>query len=382
MNTRTILLLIAAIGTTPLAAEPLRPTQLAALGPPPVPADNPQSEAKIELGKLLFFDSRVSGDGSISCASCHIPAAGWSFRDSVSMGYPGTVHWRNSQTIVNSAYYAELFWEGAVSSLEKQAPAAQKGAVAGNGESDQMEARLAFIPEYRKRFKQVFGDKWPKLGNAWRAIAAFERTLVQTDTPFDLYMRGDDQALDTQQQSGLALFAGKAGCIRCHNGELLSDQKYYNVGTPPAWIWEEDGLAQVTFRYELYAKGVTEEIYRTTKDDLGLYFRTKRDADKGKFRTPSLRYTRYTSPYMHNGAFDTLDEVIDFYNDGGGQNEFEATQSAMIQPLGLNDAEKADLKAFLLSLSGKPILMEEPELPPMLPLARTGIDKDTGARHE
>ena len=368
MHARFSTLLIATVFAAPLAAEPLRPTQLAPLGPPPIPADNPQTPEKIELGRLLFFDSRISGDGSISCASCHIPEAGWSFRDSVSLGYPSTVHWRNSQTIVNAAYYSELFWEGAVSSLEKQAPAAQKGAVAGNGESDQMEARLAFIPEYRERFKQVFGDKWPKLGNAWNAIAAFERTLVQTDTPFDRYMRGDDRALDDAEQRGLALFAGKAGCIRCHNGALLSDQKYYNVGVPPAWIWDEDGMAQITFRFELYSKGVTEAVYRDTKDDLGLYFRTKRDADKGKFRTPSLRYTKYTSPYMHNGAFFTLAEVIDFYNDGGGQNEFTDTQSPLIQQLGLSDNEKADLEAFLLSLSGPQIIMAEPELPPMLPL--------------
>ena len=368
MQARLSTLLIVVIFAVPLVAAPLRPAQLAPLGPPPIPADNPQTPEKIDLGRLLFFDSRISGDGSISCASCHIPEAGWSFRDSVSLGYPSTVHWRNSQTIVNAAYYSELFWEGAVSSLEKQAPAAQKGAVAGNGESDQMEARLAFIPEYRERFKRVFGDSWPKLGNAWRAIAAFERTLVQTDTPFDRYMRGDDTALNNAEQRGLALFTGKAGCIRCHNGALLSDQKYYNVGVPPAWIWDEDGMAQITFRFELYSKGVTEEVYRNTKDDLGLYFRTKRDADKGKFRTPSLRYTKYTSPYMHNGAFFTLAEVIDFYNEGGGQNEFTDTQSALIRPLGLSDDEKADLEAFLLSLSGPQIIMAEPELPPMLPL--------------
>lgn len=359
---------IALLVVLPLAGAPLRPQNLAALGPPPIPADNPQTPEKVALGQLLFFDSRISGDGSMSCASCHIPKAGWSFRDSVSLGYPSTVHWRNSQTIVNAAYFSELFWEGAVSSLEKQAPAAQKGAVAGNGESDQMEARLAFIPEYRRRFRDVFGDLWPRLSNAWAAIAAFERTLVQTETPFDSYMRGDDTALDPAQQRGLALFAGKAGCIRCHNGALLSDQRYHNIGVPPAWIWEEDGMAQVTFRYELYSKGVPERMYRETKDDPGLYFRTKRDTDKGKFRTPSLRYTKYTGPYMHNGAFFSLSEVIDFYDAGGDHNEFAATKSPLIVPIGLSDAEKADLEAFLLSLSGPPIIVDEPELPPMEPL--------------
>ncbi len=361
-------LLLAYLQMTLVFADDFRPEALAPLEKPPIPLDNPQTPEKVELGKMLFFDSRISGDGSMSCVSCHLPKMGWSFRDSVSLGYPGTVHWRNSQTIVNAAYYAELFWEGAVSSLEKQAPAAQKGAVAGNGESDQMEARLAFIPEYRKRFRDVFGDIWPSLNNAWKAIAAFERTIVQTDTPFDRYMRGENHALTQQQQQGLALFAGKAGCIQCHNGALLSDQKYYNLGVPPADIWEEDGMAQITFRYELYSKGVTEAIYRNTKDDLGLYFRTKQHEDKGKFRTPSLRYTKYTAPYMHNGTFYTLSEVIDFYNEGGGSNEFSHSKTPLLKPLGLNEIEKEALETFLLALSGDPILIEEPPLPPMEPL--------------
>ena len=371
MNRSRMTMLISAILFAALAqAEVLRPANLGALPPPPIPPDNPQTAAKIELGKLLFFDSRISGDGSMSCVSCHLPELGWSFRDTVSMGYPGTIHWRNSQTIVNSAYYKELFWEGAVSSLEKQAPAAQKGAVAGNGESDQMEARLAFIPDYRERFKAVFGDEWPLLTNAWMAIAAFERTLVQRDTPFDLYMLGDDTALTTEQQAGLQLFVGKAGCAQCHNGALFSDEKYYNLGVPPADIWEEDGMAQVTFRYELYAKGVSEALYRHSKDDLGLYFRTKQHADQGKFRTPSLRYTKYTAPYMHNGAFFTLDEVIEFYDQGGGKNEFAHSKTPLLRPLGLSRAERAQLKAFILSLSGPPILIDEPELPETQPLLK------------
>lgn len=352
----------------PFAQAADRTAGLAALGPPPIPADNPQTPEKVELGKMLFFDPRLGGDGSISCASCHEQAAGWGFPDALSLGYPGTVHWRNSQTVINSAYYGKLFWAGSSSSLESQAKSAASGAVAGNGEADMMETRLAFIPEYRKRFKEVFGDEWPRVTNAWRAIAAFERTLVQTDTPFDKYMRGDDNALTAQQQRGLDLFAGKAGCIACHNGALLSDESYHNIGVPPAAQWEDDGLAQITFRYELYAKGVTEPMYRSTKDDPGLYFRTKEKADKGKFRTPSLRYTKYTAPYMHNGALATLRDVVDFYNAGGAENEFSANKSGLIEPLGLNEEEIGDLLAFLDSLSGPEIEMEEPDLPDYAPL--------------
>ncbi|MCK5273409.1 MAG: c-type cytochrome, partial [Alphaproteobacteria bacterium] len=265
-------------------------------------------------------------------------------------------------------YYNKLFWAGAAGSLESQGPAAAKGGVAGNGESDMMEARLAFIPEYRERFNKVFGDTWPKISNAWKAIAAFERTLVQTDTPFDKYMRGDKKALGEQQLRGKALFEGKANCIECHNGALFSDKQYYNLGVPRAFRWEEDGLAQITFRFEQYAKGVTEEMYRTIKDDAGLYYRTKEKADMGKFRVPSLRYTVYTAPYMHNGAFFDLTEVLEFYNEGGGENEFAANKTKLLKPLNLSDEEIEDLVAFIESLSGPEIKMQTPKLPPTAPL--------------
>ncbi|MCV0425045.1 MAG: cytochrome-c peroxidase [Roseibium sp.] len=352
---------VLAIATGAIASD--RPEELAPLGDPPIPADNPQTPEKIELGKLLFFDPRLSGNGAMPCSACHLPDAGWDFPDKISLGYPGTVHWRNSQTIVNSAYYGNLFWAGSSKSLEAQARSAAKGAVAGNGEDDMLEARLAFVPEYRERFKDVFGTEYPRLGHAWMAIAAFERTLVQTDTPFDNYMRGDDAAFDDAQKRGLNLFTGKAGCSQCHNGALLSNEKYYNLGVPAYDGWEDDDLAQITFRYELYAKGSTEEMYRSYKDDPGVYFRAKDKQHLGKFRVPSLRYTKYTAPYMHNGMIETLEDVIEFYNQGGGENQFAETKSELIKPLGLNDGEKADLLAFLESLSGERIVMEEPELP-------------------
>ena len=349
-------------------AEELRPAELGPLGPPPIPADNPMSDAKIELGKLLFFDPILSGNYAMPCSACHLPEAGWAVQDRISFGYPGTTHWRNSQTIINSAYYSKLFWAGSSRSLESQARSAARGGVAGNGEDDMMEARLAFVPEYRERFADVFGDDWPNIRHAYMAIAAFERTLVQTDTPFDNYMRGDDDALTDQQKRGLEVFAGKANCIACHNGPLLTDEQYYNLGVPPYAGWEEDELAQITFRFELYSKGSTEKLYRHTKDDPGLYFRAKDKRHKGKFRTPSLRYTKYTYPYMHNGMLETLRDVVVFYNAGGGENEFSDTKSPLIQPLGLSDSEIDDLIAFLESLSGDEIIIEEPELPAMEPL--------------
>jgi cytochrome c peroxidase len=349
-------------------ADGHRPSELAALGPVPDPGDNPTTPAKVELGKMLFFDGILSGNGDMPCSACHRPEAGWAVQDKISFGYPGTTHWRNSQSVINSAYYKKLFWAGSSKSLEGQARSAARGGVAGNGEDDMMEARLAFVPEYRTAFKEVFGDDWPLVRHAYMAIAAFQRTLVQTDTPFDVYMRGDDDALSDAQKRGLELFTGKANCSACHNGPLLTNEAYYNLGVPPYDGWEDDEIAQITFRFELFAKGSTEEMYRSTKDDPGLYFRTKHKADKGKFRVPSLRYTKYTFPYMHNGMLETLRDVVVFYNEGGGENEFSANKSDMIQPLDLTDGEIDDIVAFLESLSGAEILMDDPELPIMQPL--------------
>ena len=359
---------IAILAASQIQAQELRPMELAPLDPPPIPADNPQTDAKVELGKKLFFDPKLSGNNAMPCSACHLPEAGWAVQDKISFGYPGTTHWRNSQTIINSAYYSKLFWAGASKSLEGQARSAARGGVAGNGEDDMMEARLSFVPEYRQQFREVFGDQWPLVRHAYMAIAAFERTLVQTDTPFDNYMRGDDNALTDQQKAGLEIFAGKAGCIACHNGPLLSDEQYHNLGVPPFDGWETDPLAQITFRFELLAKGSNEELYRKTKDDPGLYFRTKDSRHKGKFRTPSLRYTKYTYPYMHNGMLETLKDVVDFYNAGGGSNDFSETKSEKIEPLDLSEGEVDDLVAFLESLSGEEILIEEPEIPEMQPL--------------
>jgi cytochrome c peroxidase len=353
----------------PIALNGIEYAALAPLGKVPEPMDNINTPAKVELGKKLFFDGRVGGDTSTPCVACHLPSLGWDWPADISLGYPGTTHWRNSQTIINSAYYDKLFWAGSSNSLEKQAKSAATGAVAGNGESDIMEARLALIPEYRQAFNDVFGDHYPKIGNAWSAIAAFERTLVQKDTPLDNYLKGNEKSLNKAQLNGKALFEGKAQCIACHNGALATDQKYYNIGVPTNTTWETDPMRQITFRYELYGKGSTEKQYREGKADPGMYFRGKMTQHKGKFRTPSLRYTKYTAPYMHNGTIATLADVIDFYDVGGIAKDgrttaYPKTKSNLIKPLGLTTGEKEDLLAFLESFSGNKIEMDYPALPP------------------
>jgi len=352
-------------GAAPLA--PLDSIQM------PIPPDNQQTDAKVALGKMLFFDPRLGGDASISCSSCHDPEQGWAWAEDFSRGYPGTVHWRNSQTIINSQYLGRQFWAGSAASGEKQAKSAAKGGVAGNGENDIMEARLALIPEYVAAFKEVFGDEWPLIGNAWRAIASFERTMVQTETPLDAYLKGDAAALSEEQVRGKSVFEGKGGCISCHNGALTTNEEYVNIGIPPNKRWEEDGLAQITFRFEQYVKGQTQKGYRAAKSDWGLYYRTKNAWDKGKFKVPSLRYSLYTAPYMHNGVFYTLEEVVDFYNDGGVDVDgrttlFPENKDARIKPLGLSDDEKADLILFLEAFSGEEMIMDKPILPEYKPL--------------
>ncbi|SPH17027.1 Cytochrome c551 peroxidase [Defluviimonas aquaemixtae] len=350
--------LAALIGTAATAQDA---PPLATLGPVPDPVDNPMTPEKIALGEKLFWDGRLSGNGAMPCSACHLPDLGWGTGGPISFGYPGTQHWRNSQTILNSAYYNKLFWEGSKTSLEAQAKGAAGGAVAGNGDGSMMEMRLRFVPDYVVAFKEVFGTEWPHSAQAWDAIAAYERTIV-TDpgkVPFDRFLAGDGAAMTENAKRGMDIFNGKAGCISCHNGALASDQKFYNTGVPAAAEFSEDPLYQITLRWELYQKGGSEEDYRTGDDDLGLYHQTKRPDDKHKFRTPSLRELRWTDPYMHNGSLATLADVVAFYDGGGGDG-----QTAGLQPLGLSTEEQADLVAFLEALSmDEPLILEEPELP-------------------
>ena len=335
---------------------------LAPLPDVPVPADNPITNAKVDLGRLLFYDARLSGDVGTSCASCHDGRLGWGDGNALSRGYAGTQHWRNSQTTINTAYLSKLFWAGEVTSLEAQADSATSGNVAGNGDPIMIEERLAQIPVYVRMFHDAFGTPRPTYELAMRAIASFERQeMIANDSPFDEYMAGDESALTDGALRGLQLFQGKANCIRCHNGPLLSDEQFHNLGVSRNELFNEDPLRQITLRFQYYSRGVPEPFYRAANRDLGLFFTTKRLADIGRFRTPPLRYLEYTAPYMHNGVFETLEEVIDFYDEGGGDDQ---NKSPLIQPLGLTDDEKFDLLEFLESLSGDEIRIDMPELPP------------------
>jgi cytochrome c peroxidase len=220
--------------------------------------------------------------------------------------------------------------------------------------------RLRQVPEYEEGFKKAFGGE-PTYGRILDALVAWMRTLRSQNAPLDRYLAGDDGAIGEGAKRGLSLFRGKARCVGCHDGPLLTDESFHDVGTASQRLFESDPLRQVALRFQHYARGVPEDLYRRADRDLGLYYVTKRDPDKGKFRTPPLRYLTYTAPYMHNGVLATLEDVVEFYDKGGGD---DAHKSPLLAPLHLEVQEKADLVSFLESLSGSELRVLAPELPP------------------
>jgi cytochrome c peroxidase len=342
----------------PVAAR--KPRAITTLPAPPEPKDNPTTKEKVDLGRLLYFDPRMSADGATSCNTCHPAHTGYTARTAISMGGTGTSHWRNSSTLYNVSYFNKFNWDGAKGSIEKQNEGAWTGAVAGNVDEGLAEERLAQMPDYRNQFQAVFGEEYPTWASALRAVAAYQRTLNSRNVPFDNFLKGDDKAIHNAAKRGYKLFTGKANCVQCHDGPLLSDDRYHNLGVPASPDFLNSPNKQITFRFEQMSKGVPRKLYESARDDLGLYYVTKRAGDIGKFRTASLRELKHTPPYMHNGIFKTLTEVIDCYDQGGGTHP---NKSPLMKPLMLTKDEKADLLAFLESLSGDPLADKPPPLP-------------------
>ena len=212
------------------AAEPVPPPALAPLPPPPSPSENPTTPEKVELGKKLFFDRRLSGDGTMSCATCHDPETGFADALPTSLSYPTTRNWRNSPGLVNVAYRKRLFHDGRATSLEEQALFPMMSPFEMNRNLDYLEEVLKTVPAYVEAFRSVFGGEITRQRVAM-AIAAFERTLLSRDTPLDRHLRGEPGALSARQRAGLALFLGKAGCATCHNGPNLTDEYWLHGGT-------------------------------------------------------------------------------------------------------------------------------------------------------
>jgi cytochrome c peroxidase len=320
--------------------------EIGPLPPPPIPEDNPLTPEKVELGKRLFFEPRLSGDGSLACASCHLPDQGWTSNTPLSPAYPTHMERRTSQTLINVAYNKALIWDGRAGILEKQALEGIQNPLHMNQNLDLLVEKLKALPPYEERFQQAF-DTTVTPEALGKALAAFERTLVTRNAPFDRYMTGDWQAMAEDALRGLALFKGKARCILCHHGPNFTDSQFHHLGVPDAPLLS-DPVVQAAIRFDAKRMNVPE--YQAVREDLGRYLVTKEEKDRGAFKTPTLRNVTQREPYMHNGVFYSLEEVVDFYNNGG---EAVAGKSPLIQALGLTAQEKRDLLAFLQALTGE-----------------------------
>ena len=322
----------------------------------PAPNFNPMTTEKIELGKKLYFDRRLSGDGTMSCATCHIPELGYTDGQAISLNYPTTKNWRNAPTLINLAYNRYLFHDGRAESLEDQALFPILSAFEMNQNLDFLEEELRSVPEYVEEFRKVFGTDDITRERIAMAIAAFERTLVSRNSPLDYYLTGDQNALTKEGQKGLKIFTGKGKCTECHYGMNLIDDKFHALNVPEHPDFQKDPRVAATRRF--VAKFYNYKAFRVLKEDPGRYLITKNDKDWRAFKTPTLRDINKTGPYMHNGIFKSLDEVIEFFDKGGG------TGNKVLKPIGLSATEKRVLKVFLIeALAGKEIEMKYPKLP-------------------
>jgi len=310
------------------------------LPPVPVPADNPQTKAKVKLGHMLAFDTRLSKNNSISCAGCHLPFAGGGGHTPRAFGQGGELG-RWAPSWVNAAYYTSLFWDGRAASLEEQTGAlsGHMGPISAPGEmgGDVMAIvkSLKAIPAYNKAFKNAFGKQGVTRENIAKAIAAYERTLIARNAPFQRYVNGDKKAISKAAKRGFELFRNKALCIECHTPPLLTDNDFHNIGVPQVGPLQED---------------------------VGRFAVTHNDDDKGAFKTPSLYNSASFVFSMHDGAFSTMKQVIDHYNRGGDAKNKQ--QSDLIVPLHLTGSETADLIAFMKSLTDRKLNhIHRPRLP-------------------
>ncbi len=297
------------------------------LPPIPWPKDNPYHPKKAELGRLLYFDTRLSTNGTISCASCHAPSETFSDRRPVSIGIQGEKGTRHSMTIINTAYQPLLFWDGRAKTIEEQS----KGPIANPKEmtlfSEAHEAhkdcqqRVKSIPGYRMLFKEVFHHDDCTIDDIAKAIATFERTILSGNSPYDRYIKGDLEAMTDEQIRGHQIFISKK-CMDCHHGVNFSSGEFTNIGV---------GM-------------------NVPNPDLGRYTITHKERDWGSFKVPTLREVEHNAPYMHDGSLKTLEEVIDYYDRGGIANR---NLHPLMEPLHLKPEEKKALVSFLKALSGE-----------------------------
>ena len=298
----------------------------------PIPSANLGYLQKINLGRQLYFDTRLSKNNSVSCAFCHNPGTGFADARQFSIGAFGTSGGRQAPTVYNTGFLPLQFWDGRAGSLEEQAIGPIHNPIEMAETHETVVPKIAKIPGYQKQFQLIFGGG-ASLQHVGEAIAAFERTIVSQNSAFDKYVLGDGKAMDEAAVRGVALFKGKARCVLCHNGPNFTDDQFHNLGVPQVG---------------------------PLKEDLGRFMVSRQPRDKGAFKTPTLRSVAETAPYMHDGVFKTLEEVVDFKNAGGGTNP---NLSPLMKPLTLTGEEKADLVAFLKALTGEPLKIMVPKLP-------------------
>ncbi|MYD78289.1 MAG: methylamine utilization protein MauG [Gammaproteobacteria bacterium] len=338
------------------------------LGLPPVefPADNPITRAKIDLGRLLFFDRRLSINNTVSCANCHIAEQGFTNNEiSTAVGVEGRIVIRNAPTLYNVAYLQHIFLDGREISLENQVwqPITARNEMAAPSIGYVIN-KIKRISDYDGLFEAAFEGRSADIATIGYALASYQRTLLSADSPFDRwYFGGNEDAVNESVKRGFAVFAGKGQCSVCHqinnDHALFIDHQFHNTGLgyavstgkTPTQIKKKTRVQLAPGVFVDMPNETIQSVSRVESfNDLGLYRVTENPADRWKFRTQTLRNVALTAPYMHNGQFATLREVIDFYDQGGIPNEL---LSPFIRPLGLTESEKIDLEAFLESLTGQ-----------------------------
>ena len=286
------------------------------------PKDNPYTPEKAALGKLLYFDPRLSADNTVSCASCHSPAFGFTDGKAVSDGIRAQKGGRSAPTVINRAYSLNQFWDGRAKSLEEQAGGPMQNAIEMGNTHEGVVKSIQGIAGYAPLFAKAFGSPEIDIDRTTKAIATYERTVLSGNSAYDRYKAGNKSALSAAQQRGMNIYFNKAKCDQCHEGVNFTLNSYNNLGVGSD----------------------------KPNPDTGRYAVTKNDAEWGSFKTPTLRDIARTAPYMHDGGLATLEAVVDFYNKGGIKNK---NLDEKMKPLDLSKAEQTDLVAFLKSLNGE-----------------------------
>ncbi len=319
-----------------------------------VPKDNPLTQAKVELGKQLFFDKRLSADGTVSCATCHDPNLAFTDGKRFSDGINGRRGKRNSPTILNAMFNSGQFWDGRAQTLEEQAilPLIDADEM-GNKSHDDVVARLQKIPEYTNLFREVF-NTGVTIGGVAKALASFERTLVSADSPFDRFNAGNRDSMTEAAKRGMLTFRTKARCNICHNinqsSPFLTDQNFRNTGVAS----NNSAFDTITHKAtEMTQTNNSAAILRSLSlqeggSELGRFIFTGNTLDIGAFRTPSLRNVELTAPYFHDGSAATLADVVRYYVKGGNEHPLRDWE---LNALSLTENEQSDVVEFLKSLT-------------------------------